>query len=100
MPNNTSIPSHSTGQVLAAGDWNTLVPLNTGIGILGGSNAITGSLEPATAPNYQIQAGLLSVTFSSGLSSTYNFPAAFPNGLLSMFFLCCTAGLRQVLASI
>lgn len=36
--------------------------------------------------NYQVQADLLSVTFSSGLSGTFNFPVAYPNGLLSIQF--------------
>ena len=83
MPTNTSIATKSTGNVLAAGDWNALTVLNTTLGLFKTSaTGSTGATPPAvTAPNFLIQAGYNSLTFASA-SGTLTFPAAFPNGIL------------------
>ena len=83
MPTNTPIPTKSVGNVLAAADWNYLTPLNTALALFRTSSiGITGATPPAvTAPNFYIQAGYSSVTFSAA-SGTLTFPAAFPNGIL------------------
>ena len=83
MPTETTIPTLSTGNVLSAAERNYLTPLNTGVGLFGVTGiGVTGATPPGTtAPNFLIQAGYTSVTFSAA-SGTLTFPTAFPNGIL------------------
>ena len=84
MPTNTPIPTVSTGNVIAAATQNDMAVLNTCIGLLGLTSPGLHGSPPATgAPNYQVQAGTLGVTFASG-TGTLTFPTAFPNGLLTV----------------
>lgn len=85
MPANTPIPTVSTGNVIAAATQNDMTVLNTCVGLFGGAAAVSGSLEATNAPNYQIQGGLSSVTFSAGLSTAnVPFPVTYPNGVLAV----------------
>ena len=83
MPTNTSIATKSTGNVLAAGDWNALTVLNTTLALFKTSTTgSAGATPPAvTAPNFLVQAGYNVLTFASA-SGTLTFPSAFPNGIL------------------
>lgn len=87
MPTNTPIPSLSTGNVLTAGNWDDLVPLNTSIGLFSVGPVITGTVPPTTAPNWYIQGGSSAVSTGGTGGFTVNFPTAFPNGLVTVF--CC-----------
>ena len=84
MPTNTPIPTKSVGNVLAAADWNYLTALNGGLGLLGAVGPLVGTLPPVTAPNFQIQAGRMTVTCSAA-NFSFSWPTAFPNGLLAVF---------------
>ena len=85
----TAIPTHATGDVLTAADWNTVQQLNNNVGVYAANGAAVGSLPALTAPNFLIQTGnAVSVTFSSG-TGTLTFPTAFPNGVLTVI---ATAG--------
>ena len=84
MPTNTPIPTKSVGNVLAAADWNYLTALNGGVGLLGAVGPLVGTLPPVSAPNFQIQAGRMTVTCSAA-NFSFSWPTAFPNGLLAVF---------------
>ena len=85
----TAIPTHATGDVLTAADWNTVQQLNNNVGVYAANGAAVGSLPALTAPNFLVQTGnAVSVTFSSG-TGTLTFPTAFPNGVLTVI---ATAG--------
>ena len=88
MPSNASIPTKATGNVLAAGDWNDLVPLNNTIGLFGASGApLVGTLPATTAPNFYMQMGYVSGTSNGSGALSFFFPSAFPNGLMVVDFV-------------
>ena len=91
MPTNTPIPTKSVGNVLAAADWNYLTALNGGVGLLGAVGPLVGTLPPVSAPNFQIQAGRMTVTCSAA-NFSFSWPTAFPNGLLAVFIQSEAAG--------
>ena len=84
MPTNPAIPTLATGNVLSATQWNYLTALNGGLGLLGAVGPLVGTLPPVTAPNFQIQAGRMTVTCSAA-NFSFSWPTAFPNGLLAVF---------------
>ena len=84
MPTNPAIPTLATGNVLSATQWNYLTALNGGLGLLGAVGPLVGTLPPVSAPNFQIQAGRMTVTCSAA-NFTFSWPTAFPNGLLAVF---------------
>jgi hypothetical protein len=92
MPTNTPVPSHVSGDVLTAADWDTLVPVNTMIGLFGAGGTITGSAPAQTAPNFEIQAGS---NVSGSTAGTITFPHAFPNGVLAVVATNGDAGTGQ-----
>ena len=83
MPSQTPIPTKSTGNVLAAADWNDLTPLNTSVGLFNVGTMLTGSSSGVTAPNWYVQAGYATPTFTAGVA-TLTFPTAFPNGVAAV----------------
>jgi hypothetical protein len=97
MPTNTTIPTLATGNVLTAGEWNDLTPLNKTVGLYGVTSlALVGTPPAVTAPNFYIQAGRSSVTLTSG-TGTITFPSAFPNGLIVFHAICNNgAGASQI----
>ena len=84
MPTNPAIPTLATGNVLSATQWNYLTALNGGLGLLGAVGPLVGTLPPVSAPNFQIQAGRMTVTCSAA-NFSFSWPTAFPNGLLAVF---------------
>jgi hypothetical protein len=84
MPTNSAIPTRATGNVLSSGDWNTLTPLNSAVGLYGRTSGLVGSVPVTGAPNFQIQAGTYVGTTTSGGSLSIPLPSTFPNGLLTV----------------
>ena len=84
MPTNPTIPTLATGNVLSATQWNYLTALNGGVGLLGAVSPLVGTLPPVSAPNFQMQAGRMTVTCSAA-NFSFSWPTAFPNGLLAVF---------------
>ena len=82
MPTNTSIPTHSVGDVLSSPDWNTLTKLNSAVGLFGTASTITGSAPLPNNPGFYVQAGSYVYSGTSIASGTVSFPTAFPNFLL------------------
>ena len=86
----SQIPTHATGDYLASGDWNTLTPLNTSVGVFAAGGAWLGTLPSLTAPNFLIGAGYGSVTFTAGSGSVLF--TAFPHGVLAVVLTGNAAG--------
>jgi len=84
MPTNPAIPTLATGNVLSATQWNYLTALNGAVGLLGATGPLVGTLPALTAPNFQMQAGRVTVTCSAA-NFSFSWPTAFPNGLLAVF---------------
>jgi len=80
----STIPTHSSGDVLPAADWNTLVPLNTQSGIYGATAALIGTTPAVSAPSFLIQAGFNVTTTNVSGIATISFPSVFPNGVLTV----------------
>jgi hypothetical protein len=81
MPANTPIPTKSTGNVLGAGDWNDLVPLNTSAAMYSCSTAWIGAPPANNAPNFQWQAGTFVTGSDAAAHVVVNF-SAFPTGVV------------------
>jgi hypothetical protein len=95
---NSPVPSLSTGNTVTAANWDTLPNLNTFVGLLGATSAkLNGGTVPTqNAPNFQLQAGVTTVSITSG-TGTIAFPQTFPNGLLAFVgFIDNAGGCSQV----
>lgn len=80
----TAIPTHSSGDVLPASDWNLLTQLNSQVALLNAGSAVVGTSPGATsAPTFYIQAGSNVVTTTSGGGWSFSYPTSFPNGVLA-----------------
>ena len=85
MPTNTPISTESTGNVGTVAWANSVANLNTAVGLFGIGGVNAGSPPPVTAPNFLLQTGGALVVSLNNISvGTVYFPAAFPNGLVSV----------------
>ena len=92
-------PTHAVGDILTASDWNDVAGdlniLATYLGLYGTTAALVGSAPTQGTPVVLMQAGYNSTTSASAGAFSFNFPTAFPSGVLYLSMSPVASGVNQ-----